>query len=202
MVHKRRWHLWTRKLYILHHWKHSPCVGGKNFLHPCSASYQKVIITDISSLMLEISGSKPPKNQKLTQLKQNAINKHPTWNTNCRAVPTPITSNAASSVPYYDISCSLGKQFHQRWLSRTVTKWEQVSENSLLHAQLCHPYQFPDLLMSSGVLLQFSQQPLLTIFIFIITLKTAVDEGKLFIISDVVHFQHVIFTTIDFTGHL
>jgi hypothetical protein len=55
--------------------------------------------------------------------------------------------------------------------------------------------------MSSGVLLQFPQQPLLAIFIFIITPKTAVVEGKLFVIFDVVHFQHVIFT-IDFTGHL
>jgi hypothetical protein len=45
-----------------------PCAGGKKFLDPCTASYQKVTIIDISSLMLEISGSKPLKHQKLTSL--------------------------------------------------------------------------------------------------------------------------------------
>jgi hypothetical protein len=33
----------------------SPCAAGKNFLDPCTVTYQNVKITDISSLMLEIS---------------------------------------------------------------------------------------------------------------------------------------------------
>jgi hypothetical protein len=76
-----------------------PLCGWEEFPDPCTVSYKKVIITDISSLMLEISGSKPPKHQKLPPSKQNAINKHPTWNTNCREVPTPITSRCCLLCP-------------------------------------------------------------------------------------------------------
>jgi hypothetical protein len=67
------WNLCTQKLHILHHWKQlSHCAAGKNFLDSCTVTYQNIIITDISSLILEISGTKS------TRLQHSAIHKHPT----------------------------------------------------------------------------------------------------------------------------
>jgi hypothetical protein len=123
----------------------------------------------------------PPKHQTSLPFQHSAIHKHPTRNTICSEVQTPV-----ASIWHYDISCWLGQQFCQWWLPWLVNKWEQVFLPSLIHAQLCHPHQFPDLLVFHYNLFI---NCILTIFIFILTLNTTVNEWKLFVISNVVHFQ-------------
>jgi hypothetical protein len=97
MVYRLRW----RWCVVLLHSKtsHLPSLktaslsaARKNSLDPCTAPYQNIIITDISSLMLQISGGKPPKHQISTPLQHSTTHKHPTGITTCSEVSTPVTS--------------------------------------------------------------------------------------------------------------
>jgi hypothetical protein len=113
----------------------SPCAAGKNFLDCCTKQHQNLIITDILSLMLKISGSNPSKAPEISALSTHTPNKIHKLQGN------PNSCNIKMMAP--------------------VNKSEQVTEPSLLHVHLCHPYQFPELLLYCGVCLQFTQQWLL-----------------------------------------